>query len=105
MPISVDAAHRGKIDGHEVKVEYSNVIGPMVCDTTCKYMFPLDPKLVFILNASEKVRILSPPPERKASNKNYKDKKRKSYTPTNASELQIIGRGFSECLGESTKEW
>lgn len=99
--ISVDASHLGKVDGSVVKVEFSQVVNPMICDNTCKYMFPLDPKLVFILNAGEGVRVSTPPKERVA-------KKTKKKPPVPAPETKVMtisGQGFSETLAQSTKTW
>ena len=99
--ISVDATHLGKVDGSVVKVEFSQVVNPMICDTTCKYMFPLDPKLVFILNAGEGVRISAPPKERVARS----TKKKPPPAPGGTKVMTIQGRGFSEALAQSTKVW
>lgn len=99
--ISVDASHLGKVDGSVVKVEFSQVVNPMICDNTCKYMFPLDPKLVFILNAGEGIRVSTPPKERVAK----KTKKKPPVPVPETKVMTISGQGFSETLAQSTKTW
>ncbi len=39
-PIAVRASSIGKVDGKVVKVEFETTSRPMICDTSCKYMFP-----------------------------------------------------------------
>lgn len=99
--ISVDATHLGKVDGSVVKVEFFQVVNPMICDNTCKYLFPLDPKLVFILNAGEGVRLSTPPKERVAR----PTKKKPTPAQGETKIMTIPGRGFSETLAQSTKVW
>lgn len=98
-PIAVRASSIGKVDGKVVKVEFETTTRPMICDTSCKYMFPLDSRLVFILNAGETVSIASPAPE------GPKGKLRNDRPGQLVKFLTISGRGFAEALTESTKVW
>ncbi len=98
-PIAVRASSIGKVDGKVVKVEFETTSRPMICDTSCKYMFPLDSRLVFILNAGETISIASPAPEG-ATVRLRNDKPNQLIKS-----LTISGRGFAEALTESTKVW
>ncbi len=100
-PIAVESNTISKVEGKAVKVEFANTVSPMVCDTSCKYMFPLDSRLVFILNAGDGLAVTGPAPTLpEAGKKLSKDKPRslsKTYT--------ISGRGFASALKESTSPW
>ena len=98
--IFVTATHLGSVSGKAVKVEFSQVVNPMLCDSTCKYIFPLDPKLVFILNAGGNVQIL--PFKEDIVRRN---KKIKPPTHSEAKSMTIVGLGFAETLNKSTAEW
>jgi invasion protein IalB len=98
-PIAVQSNTISKVEGKAVKVEFANTVSPMVCDTSCKYLFPLDSRLVFILNAGDGLAITAPaPPE--APKKSSKDKPKSLPKP-----FTISGRGFAQALSESTKPW
>lgn len=98
-PISIKASNIGKVDGRVVKVEYSNVANLTECDTTCKYMFPLDPRLVFALNAGESAAVYVPGEEthQKVVSKKPNKEEKPVYT--------IPGEGFAEALKASTQGW
>lgn len=98
-PIAVRASSIGKVDGKVVKVEFETTTQPMICDTSCKYMFPLDSRLIFILNAGETVSLASPVLEEPKENFR-KDRPRQLIRY-----FAISGRGFAEALSESTKAW
>ncbi|MCJ2013054.1 hypothetical protein [Methylobacterium sp. J-076] len=101
-PILVESSSLGKVDGKVVKVEFSQIVNPMICSDTCKYMFPLDPKIVYILNAGEGVHIFAPPKEPVGRGVG---KKKPTKPPPQVRELTISGRGFAASLAESTKVW
>ena len=98
--ISVYGSHLSQVDGKVVKVEFAQAVNAMICDSTCKYMFPLDPRVVFILNAGEGLKISSAPMESGAQNK-----KKKPVTVAVASNMIINGNGFAEVLAKSTSPW
>lgn len=97
--ISIESSHIGKVDGKSVKVEFNNTVKPMMCDTSCKHMFPLDPRLVFILNAGESVKVTS---LGYILSNNPKSKKRIN---TKENTYTVSGRGFAETLSAITQKW
>lgn len=97
--ISVKSSNLGKIDGKAVKVEYSTVAASTQCDGTCKYMFPLDPRLVFTLNAGESASVFVPAEEPTARGPVKKPKKPEVPLYT------IPGSGFADALKASTQGW
>jgi hypothetical protein len=100
-PIAVESNTISKVEGKAVKVEFANTVSPMVCDTSCKYMFPLDSRLVFILNAGDGLAVTAPAPAPPVAGKKLsKDKPRSLSRP-----FAISGRGFAQALSESTKPW
>jgi hypothetical protein len=102
-PIAVASNTISKVDGKAVKVEFANTVSPMLCDTSCKYMFPLDSRLVFILNAGEGMAVTAPAPAPSvadADKKSSKDKPKSLSKP-----YTISGRGFAQALSESTRPW
>ncbi len=100
--ISVVGAHLSKIAGRVVKVEFSQIINAMICNNTCKYMFPLDPKLVFILNGGESLTVSPSPSPIKGG---PLDAKKKLQAVIEANNMIIPGRGFAEILAKSTATW
>ena len=98
-PLIVEANHTGKVDGKYVKVQYANTISATVCDSSCKYMFPLDSQLVFILNAGDSIRI-AVSPQAKAVRR-----RERSNKPNNGETYSISGQGFAETLTESSRAW
>jgi invasion protein IalB len=99
-PISVKSSNLSSVDGRAVKVEYSTVASSVRCDDTCKYMFPLDPRLVFILNAGESASIFVPAEEPPPTTR-VKKKDKKVVLPL----YSIPGNGFAEALKASTQGW
>ncbi len=99
QPISLTASNIGKVDGRVVKIDYSTVANVTECDATCKYMFPLDPRLVFVLNAGESATVYVPREEaqQKVGSKKTKKEEKPVYT--------IPGEGFAEALKASTQGW
>lgn len=99
-PISVKSSNLSSVEGRAVKVEYNTVASSPRCEETCKYMFPLDPRLVFTLNAGEPASIFVPAEESPPSAKNKK-KDKKVVPPL----YTIPGNGFAEVLKASTQGW
>lgn len=99
QPIEIKATNVGKVDGRVVKIEYNTVATLTECDTSCKYMFPLDPRLVYILNAGESGAVYVPVEEAHLAMSARKTKKagRPIYI--------IPGEGFAEALRASTQGW
>lgn len=99
QPISIKANAITKADGRAIKIEYDTTAKLTECNTNCKYMFPLDPRLVFVLNAGESaaVYVLGEESRQKVSAKKSKKEERPVYT--------IPGEGFSEALKASTHGW
>ncbi|WP_449410902.1 hypothetical protein [Methylobacterium komagatae] len=98
-PIAVRASSIGRVDGKVVKVEFETTTRPMICDTSCKYMFPLDSRLIFILNAGDAVSIASPAQDEP------KEKPRNDRPKQLIKSFTISGRGFADALSQSTKVW
>lgn len=98
-PIAVASNTISKVDGKAVKIEFANTVSPMICDTSCKYMFPLDSRLVFILNAGEGMAVTAPA-QVQVGKKYSKDNPKSLSKP-----YTISGRGFAQALVESTKPW
>lgn len=96
--ISIDASDILRVDGKLVKVSYANVLKNTICDAGCKYMFPLDPRLVFLLNSGKSARVerLMGSVEHSDSKRGHKVSKEKFY---------IDGNGFAKTLAETTKGW
>lgn len=92
--------HLSKVDGNVVKVDFNQDVKAMVCDNFCKYMFPLDPKIVFILNNAEDLKISTAPKEN--GPRNAKKKPSGFVEPKN---MVITGKGFAEILTKSTAPW
>lgn len=99
-PISIKSSNLSSVDGQAVKVEYTAVVSSVRCEETCKYMFPLDPRLVFILNAGESASIFVPA-EEAPSAAQHKKKSKKVVLPL----YTIQGTGFAEALKASTQGW
>lgn len=97
--IEIKSSNLGKVDGKAVKVEYSTVAASTRCDDTCKYMFPLDPRLVFTLNAGESASVFVPAEEPPAHGSKKKPKKPEAPLYT------IPGNGFADALKASTQGW
>ncbi|MDQ0445964.1 hypothetical protein [Methylobacterium aerolatum] len=112
-PISVKSSNIAQIDGRAVKVEYNTVATSQQCDATCKYMFPLDSRLVFTLNAGEPASIFvpaeepAPPPDPKAKSRKQKHKAEKNEKVEKAAAplYTILGDGFADALKASTQGW
>ena len=111
-PISVRSSNIGKIDGRAIKVEYNTVAVSQLCDVTCKYMFPLDARLVFTLNAGEPALVFVPAeqpvsapvpvPKTRDRKQNHKVEKVEKVVPPS---YTIPGEGFADALKASTQGW
>jgi hypothetical protein len=98
-PISIKASSVGPVDGKVVKVEYSNNVSLTECTSTCKYMFPLDQRLVFILNAGEAAAVFVPAVD------NFKKKTLKGVKKEEHPLYTISGEGSADALKASTQGW
>lgn len=107
--ISLEASRIEKIDGKNVKIEYSTTAESKLCEETCKYMLPLDPRLVFLLNAGESASIFVPakvpilPPPTKKTKKMSQPKA--NLVAAETPKYTISGDGFAEALKASTQGW
>lgn len=97
--ISLKASNIGKVDGQVVKIEYSTVASVTQCDSSCKYMFPLDPRLIYVLNAGEDAAVFVPAEEAapRTAKKKVQQEEKPLYT--------IPGEGFAAALKASTQGW
>lgn len=99
-PISIKSSHLSSVDGRAVKVEYTAAASSVRCEETCKYIFPLDPKLVFNLNAGAPASIFVPTEEVQQMTSNQR-KSKKVVLPL----YTIPGNGFADALKASTQGW
>jgi invasion protein IalB len=97
--INLKSNYSSKIDNKVVKVAYAHTADPSRCDPTCKVIIPLDPKLVFILNAGVELTVEVPYPAPLGQPYTAKGKK-DTFVP-----LIIRGEGFAAALKASTEGW
>lgn len=96
----LESSHLSKIGGKVVKVEYKENSKPMVCDPRCKYMLPLDSRLVFTLNSGEDLKVSFVDPKNEAA-----QSKKPTSSHVSFENYLVSGSGFSATLSATTGEW
>ena len=99
IPIKVETAFKTKSKKKFVQMGYRDEFPAILCDTTCKYMFPADQRLVFSLNEGNVVKIVFHGVERRDGSA------ARRHGESDAVELAVHGKGFAQALQASLASW
>jgi hypothetical protein len=98
IPIEVETAFRTKAKKKFVQMDYRDAFSAILCDTTCKYMFTADQRLVFSLNEGNVVKIVFHGVGRR-------DGLVLAHGESDAVELAVHGEGFAQALQACLATW